>query len=182
MDRHIKARKNGKFQQVVETGTLRFLDFATLQLEKGERHTVSTGAREYVLNIFAGVITLVINTAGRSKEIYSRIGKRMDVFSGPPVMSYIPPNSYLEIKADTAADLGIFSAPSTCTAPTALLEGSTVITKQVGRDNWQRTVYSALGENVPAERLLAGETLSPPGTGRVFRRTNMTTPSRRRKP
>ena len=60
-------------------------------------------------------------------------------------MSYIPPNSQVEIKADSAADLGIFSAPSSSTRPAAVLEGSTVTSKQVGRDNWQRTVYSALG-------------------------------------
>jgi 5-deoxy-glucuronate isomerase len=121
-----------------------------------------------VLDIFSGAVTLVINTAGRSKEIYSKIGKRADVFSGPPVMSYIPPNSQLEIKADSAADLGIFSAPSNSHAPAALLEGSTVVTNQVGRDNWRRTVYSALGANVPADRLLAGETLNPPGNWSSF--------------
>jgi 5-deoxy-D-glucuronate isomerase len=109
-----------------------------------------------VLDIFSGAVTLTISTVGRSKEIYSRIGKRADVFSGPPVMSYIPPNSQLEIKADSAVELGIFSAPSNSHAPAALLEGSTVIANHVGRSNWQRTVYSALGENVPAERLLAG--------------------------
>ena len=76
MDRLIKARKNGKFQQIVAPGTMRFLDFATLQLEKGDRHSLQTGAREYVLDIFSGSVTLVINTVGRSKEIYSRIGKR----------------------------------------------------------------------------------------------------------
>jgi 5-deoxy-glucuronate isomerase len=163
MDRLIKARKNGKFQQIVEPGVMRFLDFATLQLEKGERHSLQTGGREYVLDIFSGTVTLAISTVGHSKEIYSRVGKRADVFSGPPVMSYISPDSRLEIKADSAADLGIFSAPASIHAPAALLEGSTVITTQAGRDNWQRTVYSALGENVPAERLLAGETLTPPG-------------------
>jgi 5-deoxy-glucuronate isomerase len=168
MNRFIKARRNGKFQQVVEPGTMRFLDFATLRLDMGERHSLRTGAREYVVDIFSGAVTLAISTVGRSKEIYSRIGKRADVFSGPPVMSYIPPNSQVEIKADAAADLGIFSTPSNSHAPAALLEGFTVIGKQVGRGNWQRTVYSALGENVPAERLLAGETLNPPGNWSSF--------------
>jgi 5-deoxy-glucuronate isomerase len=163
MERFIKAHKNGKFQQIVAPGAMRFLDFATLHLDKGDRHTIETGAREYVLDIFSGSVTLVINTVGRSKEIYSNIGKRADVFSGAPVMSYIPPNSRLEIRGDSAADLGIFSAPSKSPAPAALLEGSTVIRNEVGRDNWRRTVYSALGENVPAERLLAGETLNPSG-------------------
>ena len=90
------------------------------------------------------------------------------VFSGPPVMSYIPPNSQVEIIADAAADLGIFSAPSNAHIPAALMEGATVTRKQVGRENWQRTVYSALDQNVPAERLLAGETLNPPGNWSSF--------------
>jgi 5-deoxy-glucuronate isomerase len=168
MDLFIKARRNEKFKQIVAPGTMRFLDFATLQLDQGESHSLQTGAREYVLDIFSGVVTLAVSTAGRSKEIYSRIGNRADVFSGPPAMSYIPPNSQLEIKADSAADLGIFSAPSNSHAPSALLEGSTVISKPEGRDNWQWTVYSALGEMVPAERLLAGETLNPPGNWSSF--------------
>jgi 5-deoxy-glucuronate isomerase len=168
MHRFIRAQKNGKFQQIVPTGTMRFLDFATLDLEKGERHSLETGSREYVLDIFSGSVTLVVKAVGRSKEIYSSIGKRRDVFSGPPVMSYIPPNSQLEIKADSPASLGIFSAPSGASVPPALLEGSTVINNHVGRNNWERTVYSALGENVPAERLLAGETLNPPGNWSSF--------------
>ena len=43
-----------------------------------------------------------------------------------------------------------------------------MVAKQAGRDNWQRTVYSALAEDVPAQRLLAGETLNPPGNWSSF--------------
>jgi len=163
MDRLIKAQKNGKFRQVVAPGTLRFLDFAILRLEKGDRHSLSTGEREYVADIFSGVLSLTVATTGRSKAVYTRIGNREDVFAGAPVMAYLPPHSQVEIRAETPVEVGLFSAPSTAQVPAALLEGTAVSTKQVGRDNWQRTVYSALGENVPAERLLAGETLNPPG-------------------
>ena len=38
-----------------------------------------------------------------------------------------------------------------------------VTSKQVGRGNFERKVYSALDQNLAAERLLAGETLNPPG-------------------
>src|ERR1017187_8806111 len=168
MDRLIKAHKNGKFQQIVAPGTMRFLDFATLQLDQGERHSLQTGAREYVLDVFSGAVTVTVNTVGHSKEIYNKIGIRVDVFSGPPVMTYIPPNSQVEIKADTVADLGIFSAPSSAHTPAAVMEGATVTSKKVGRDNWQRRVYSALDQNVPAERLLAGETVNPPGNWSSF--------------
>ena len=164
MDRLIKSQTNGNYQEIVRPGTLRFLDFARLQLGEGERHSATTGSREVVLDIFSGVVTVSVDTAGRSKQVFGRIGKRADVFAGPPAMIYIPPQSKFEIIAGSRAiDLGIFSAPSQTKAPPALMEGSTVIVKAVGRGNWQRTVYSALGENVPAERLLAGETLNPPG-------------------
>jgi 5-deoxy-glucuronate isomerase len=168
MERLIKARRDGKIQQIVKAGALRYLDFATLQLDKGERHSVQTGGREYVLDIFSGTVTLKITTVGRSKDIYGRVGERADVFSGPPVMSYFPPDSQVEIKADAAAELGIFSTPSNAHCPSALMEGATVTSKQVGRDNWQRTVYSALDQRVPAARLLAGETLNPPGNWSSF--------------
>jgi 5-deoxy-glucuronate isomerase len=92
------------------------------------------------------------------------VGTRADVFSGPPVMVYVPPQCRYEVKALSGAlDLGIFSAPSNAVAPPALLEGPKVVAREIGRGNWQRTVFSALAENVPAERLLAGETLNPPG-------------------
>jgi 5-deoxy-D-glucuronate isomerase len=84
MDRLIKSRKNGRFQQIVEPGTMRFLDFATLQLDQGECHSFQTGAREYVLDICSGTVTLKINAVGHSKKIYSKVGRRADVFSGPP--------------------------------------------------------------------------------------------------
>jgi len=168
MNRLIKACKNGKLQHVVARGSMRFLEFSTLQLDQGELHSLQTGAREYVLDIFSGTVSLSISITGRCKQKYCSIGKRAGVFSGPPVMSYIPPNSRVEIKADSAAELGIFSAPSNCKAPAALLEGSSVTSKQVGRDNWGRTVHLALGENVSAERLLAGETLSPSGNWSSF--------------
>jgi 5-deoxy-glucuronate isomerase len=164
MDRLIKAPKDGKFQVIVKPGTLRFLDFSRCRVEKGDRHSLTTGDREYVLDLFSGRATISVSTVGRSKEIYDKVGGREDVFAGPPVMIYIPPQSRVEIKADSETlDLGIFSAPSQARVPPALLSGSTVIGKQVGRDNWTRTVYSALTEKVPAERLLAGETLNPPG-------------------
>ncbi len=164
MQRHIKARQDDKYQEIVRPGTMRFLDFARLQLKRGERHTGKTGEREYVLDFFSGTASVTVQGPAGNEQMFSKAGGRADVFSGPPAMLYIPPRSSYEILAGTEAlDVGIFSAPSKAAAPPALLDGATVVGRQVGRDNWQRTVYSALAENVPAERLLAGETLNPPG-------------------
>jgi 5-deoxy-glucuronate isomerase len=164
MERLIKSRHNGNFQEIVRPGTLRFLDFGRVQLQKGERYSATMGTRETVLDVFSGTATVSISGAGGSKHSFSKVGGRTDVFSAPPVMVYIPPKSSYQIVAESDSfDAGIFSAPSESAAPPALLQGLTVEAKEVGRDNWQRTVYSALDLKTPAQRLLAGETLNPAG-------------------
>jgi 5-deoxy-glucuronate isomerase len=164
MERLLKAKAEGGFQQIVPSGVLRFLDFARLNLGKGHKHSAKAQGREYVLDIFSGTATVSVEMADGQRQVYAKVGTRPDVFSGPPVMIYLPPHSSYEITAESEIfDAGIFSSPSTATAPPALLEGAAVVAKQVGRDNWQRTVYSVLTQDVPAQRLLAGETLNPPG-------------------
>jgi 5-deoxy-glucuronate isomerase len=163
MQRHIKAHSNGKVRQVVPPGTMRFLDFARLTLAGNDKHSGRTGGRECVLDVFAGAARVAVESGG-SRQVFEHVGGRADVFSGPPAMVYIPPNSSYEITAPADGfDAGLFSAPSKARVEPKLLEGAAVTAKDVGRDNWRRTVYSALDQNIPAERLLAGETLNPPG-------------------
>ncbi len=165
MERHIQSKSDGKFQSIVAPGTMRFLDFARLNLAAGERHAFSTGGREYVLDLFSGMASILVETADGKRCRFPAAGGRPDVFSGPPVMVYIPPQSRSEVEAvSDRLDAGLFSAPSrTAQVAPTLIQGPSVIAHQVGRANWQRTVYSALREDLPAERLLAGETLNPPG-------------------
>jgi 5-deoxy-glucuronate isomerase len=164
MERLIKAQTQTGFHQIVQPGVLHFLDFARLSLLKGQRHSGKARAREYVFDIFSGTATIAIEHAKGQRQVFANVGARADVFSGPPVMLYLPPHCSFEITAASDTfDAGIFSAPATATTHPALLSGAAVVAKQVGRDNWQRTVYSALGEDIPAQRLLAGETLNPPG-------------------
>jgi 5-deoxy-glucuronate isomerase len=163
MQRHIKFRADGNYQQIVAPGTMRFLDFARLELPSGQKYSGHTGPREAVVDVFSGAASIKIEAPNGAQE-YGEVGGRADVFSGPPAMVYIPPQSKYEIAASSSAfDAGIFSAPSKAASVPALLEGPGVIAREVGHGNWQRTVYSALDQNTFAERLLAGETLNPPG-------------------
>jgi 5-deoxy-glucuronate isomerase len=143
---------------------MRFLDFVRVQLARGERHPGVSIAREYVLDVFSGIASVMVQSWSGQKHIFDKVGGRVDVFSGSPVMLYIPPQSSFEVTAvSEGIDAGLFSAPSMAETQPTLIEGPAVVTRQVGRDNWQRTVYLALGEKIPAERLLAGETLNPRG-------------------
>ena len=164
MKRLIKARAKSGFQRIVRPGVLRHLDFARLNLGKGKKYAAKAEGRELVVDIFSGTATILVETTDGQKQVFSHVGTRADVFSGPPVMVYLPPRCSYQLTVDSDVfDAGIFSAPSNTTASPMLLDGAMVVAKEVGRGNWQRTVYSALAENVPAERLLAGETLNPPG-------------------
>jgi 5-deoxy-glucuronate isomerase len=164
MERHIKAHPREAYREIVPPGKMRFLDFARLSLQRGDRYSGSTGQREYVLDVFFGLASVAVEDAAGKGQVFNPVGGRPDVFSGSPVMLYIPPRSAYQITAEVGElDVGMFSAPSEATASAVLLHGSDIVSRQVGRGNWQRTVYSALDEKVPAERLLAGETLNPPG-------------------
>jgi 5-deoxy-glucuronate isomerase len=163
MNRHIKAARNGPYQEIVPRGVMRFLDFARLTLGKGEEHSGRTADREVVLDFFSGSGAVAVHTGDGRSHGFSPVGSRTEVFSGPPVMVYIPPQASFEVTAISPLDVGVFTAPSQATIAPALLEGANVTAKTVGRDNWQRKVFSALDDNLPAERLLAGETLNPPG-------------------
>lgn len=163
MNRHMKFQRGNGYQPIVSTSVLRFLDFARLELSKGERYSGETGDRELVMDTFGGRAKVTIESSG-GRTIYESAGAREDVFSGPPAMVYVPIRARYSVEAISPQfDAGLFTAPATIASPPLLLAGSDVIAKQVGRDNWQRTVYSALDERQKVERLLAGETLNPPG-------------------
>jgi 5-deoxy-glucuronate isomerase len=164
MERLIKGYRSAKYRHIVPIGAMRFLDFARLQLATGERHSLSRGERECVLDVFSGTASIAFQDDTGRKLHFDNVGGRDDVFTSPPVMVYVPPKTTAEIVYKAGPlDIGIFSAPAQIAAEPALLAGAAVAARQVGKGNWMRTVYTALGENVPAERLLAGETLNPPG-------------------
>ncbi|HLI33858.1 MAG TPA: 5-deoxy-glucuronate isomerase [Terriglobia bacterium] len=164
MERHIKWQSNGSLTQIVKPGTMRFLDFARLQLAKGEQYSASTGDREWALDIFSGTASVTVEGPDGAKKEFRQAGQRENVFAGPPAMIYMPPSSKYTITGlSEAFDAGLFSAASKAKTPATLVEGSDVVLNDAGRDNWRRKVYTAIGNNVKADRLIAGETVNPPG-------------------
>src|SRR6266404_6348212 len=108
MERLIKSKHDGHYQQIVPPGTMRFLDFARLQLPKGERYSGSTGGREFVLDFFAGTALVAIEISRGEKRNFKKVGGRSDLFSTAPVMLFIPPQASYEITSDSdALDVGI---------------------------------------------------------------------------
>ena len=92
------------------------------------------------------------------------IGCRADVFSGKPTMVYLPRNTEYRVVAESSMlEIGVSKAPSESDYPPFLVKPEDVVEKSVGAWNWRRKVYTSIGDNVRAQRLIVGETLNPPG-------------------
>jgi 5-deoxy-glucuronate isomerase len=162
MSLHIKSPGTAPgFFPLVERGrALEHLSFAVLQLNGIlTAHTLESGNEELAIGSYAGAVHLEAEGAfGRwTANIPPRAGYR-----DPHPMVYIPAGASVRISAPGGpARLSIAGAQG---KP----DGHPVITlphltDAVGRDNWARTVYTHIGENVDAAHLLVGETVAQPG-------------------
>ena len=170
MQRHIKAGPESRERRwdVVPPGVMQFLEFTLLTLSAGEAYGGITGDRECVLDVFSGTAAIEVQGAGFEKA-FPKVGSRQDVFSGPPCALYLPPQSAFQIRAlSHTFRAGLFSSPATRAGQASLIAGSAVVSKQVGQGCFERTVHTAIGQDVPAERLLAGETMNAPGCWSSF--------------
>jgi 5-deoxy-glucuronate isomerase len=163
-ERHVKWKSEGKYTEIVGAGVMRFLEAGRLELRSQDAYEADTGGRECVIDVYCGSAKVTVQAAGQTKREYDRVGKRASVFDGPPAMVYVPPQSHFTVTAmSDPFDAGLFFAPSAAKISSAVASGPDVIETAVGRENWRRSVYTAVGDNIAAEKLIAGETLNPPG-------------------
>jgi len=144
---------------------LELIEFGRIFLpNNGERYEGETGGNEAVLTIFGGKCSLNIEGANGQEVRHEMIGNRADVFNGKPTMVYLPREVEYEVVAQIPnSDMGISMAPSEIDWPPVLVKPDDVVERSVGAWNWRRKVYTAIGDNVKAHRLMVGETLNPPG-------------------
>ena len=155
MSVHIKAtRLTPGIEHIAD---LKFLSFHRLVFDASfHSFSASSGDREVALDALSGQCT--VTTPAGALEGETREG----VFRDAPVMFYIPPGTDYTIDSRNAV-VTMFTAPASGVKqePVVIPKGQSVNNK-VGKNNWFRNVYSSIGENVKAMRLLVGETLNPP--------------------
>lgn len=143
---------------------LKWLRVRYLELtEKSPEWTFDTGEDEAALDIFSGLCSVNIR-ADSGSATFPEIGSRKSVFDGKPTMVYIPRESSVSIFAESPAFEGVVvSAPARTKYAPVLVYPEETKTISVGKDNWKRTVVTAIGDNMKADRLIVGETTNPPG-------------------
>lgn len=161
---HVRMPRQSGYQQLAAPGdVLGLLTIGRLCLQPGDRYEAPVSADETALIILSGKADV---TAGDHR--WDRLGERDDVFTGQATAVYIPPNISWTVVAVTALEAIVTSAPiATAYPPGAaapvLVKPQDVIVHQRGRPGFAREVHDIIADNVPASRLVIGETFNAPG-------------------
>lgn len=143
------------------------LDFALLKLTAGVTYEAETPGREMLAVILGGRATFKING-----QVFEQVGGRPNVFAGKPHAVYIPADAQLAIKAESAVEIALPSAPSDAANAPYVIAPSQVASGVWGAANFKRNFHQILTlaaqPDLPARRLIVGETFTPSGNWSTY--------------
>jgi 5-deoxy-glucuronate isomerase len=140
-------------------GELQVLRFGLARLGAGEVIRLDTEDREALVVVLEAPSEVRVGAGGREL----RLAPRRSVFSEGPAALYAPAGAGLELHGPLLAGVFQASAPDSRGGEPYAIAPAEVATVQRGRGNFARQVRDILPAERPAARLLAGETLNPPG-------------------
>jgi 5-deoxy-glucuronate isomerase len=145
----------------------KLLDFGYLILADGQTFESATAGREMLAVVLGGKGTFVVN--GRT---FAKIGGRPNVFSGKPHSVYFPNGADFSIAAHGRLEVALVSAPSDLKADPYVIGPEQVTTGMWGAANFSRNYHQILtlaGQaDLPARRLIVGETFTPSGNWSTY--------------
>ncbi len=144
------------------------LDFNFLKLSAGESFQSESGEREILAVLFGGKASFEINS-----KTFEKVGGRPNVFSGKPHSVYIPCGVKFSIKAESDVEIGLPSAPSDLKGIEPYVINPDKVANGVwGAANFKRYFHqiltSASQPELPARRLIVGETFTPSGNWSTY--------------
>jgi 5-deoxy-glucuronate isomerase len=145
----------------------KLLDFQLLILPDGGKHSAATGGREVLMVILSGKATV---TAG--SKTFAGIGGRPNPFSGKPHSVYLPCGTDYAVTAAGRLEAALVSAPSELKTDPYGIGPEKITTGVWGAANFSRNFHQILtlaGQpDLPAQRLIVGETYTPSGNWSTF--------------
>ena len=145
----------------------KLLDFSLLILAEGETFNSSTGDREFLAVLMGGKGTFVVNG-----QTFATVGGRPTVFAGKPHSVYLPCESSYTITAHGRVEVGLVSAPSDLKTAPYVIGPDKVATGVWGAANFTRNYHQILTlasqPDLPAQRLIVGETFTPSGNWSTY--------------
>ncbi len=150
------------------TNPCKLLDFALLKLAAGESYSSTTPGREILAVILGGKATFEIGS-----QTFEKVGGRPNVFSGKPHSVYIQAGAKYTIKAESAVEIALPSAPSDETDfQPYVISPAQVASGVWGAANFKRyfsqVLTLAAQPEMSARRLIVGETFTPSGNWSTY--------------
>jgi len=143
------------------------LDFHLLSLADGQSYAAASGDREVLAVILGGKGTFQVN-----EQRFEKVGGRGNVFSGKPHSVYIPCQADYTITAHGPLEVGLCSAPSDQAIEPYVITPAQVTSGVWGAANFTRNFHQILTQvgqpDLPAARLIVGETYTPSGNWSTY--------------
>ncbi len=143
------------------------LDFGLLKLAAGNTWSGESGGREVLAVILGGKATFEVGTYR-----FERVGGRPNPFNGKPHSVYLPAGSAYTIQAEGAVEIALVSAPGDLAVSPFVIAPAQVTNGTWGAANFKRYFHQILtlaGQpDLPAQRLIVGETFTPSGNWSTF--------------
>ncbi|MFD0717444.1 5-deoxy-glucuronate isomerase [Paenibacillus sp. GCM10027626] len=142
-----------------ESAGWQYVGFEVVWLAEGEKLNRSTGEREACLVLLSGKADIA--TKGQK---FSDIGKRFSVFERtPPYAVYVPNEDHYDIRARTALEIAICTAPGKGNHEARLIAPEQVGIETRGYGSTERQIHNILPEQEAADSLLVVEVFTPTG-------------------
>jgi 5-deoxy-glucuronate isomerase len=152
---------------VLPTNPCKLLDFGFLKLAAGEYYRAESGGREILAVILGGKASFEINSTK-----FEKVGGRPNVFNGKPYSVYIPTGAKFKIQAEGPVEIALPSAPSDLRTEPYVIAPGQVANGVWGAANFKRYYHqiltSASQPDLPARRLIVGETFTPSGNWSTY--------------
>ncbi len=162
MNLKVPARVEHGFTAIVTApqNGIEYIDFGVLRLGKGESFSwEGDPGRETGIVILSG--TCDLEAGGKTWEA---LGGRTSVFDGPATGIYLPPGEGYAITATSELESAIATAPANLPGEVVVVRPEDVVVHEArGKGLFVRDVHDIIVDNVPAQRLMIGETFNRPG-------------------
>ena len=149
----------GAYPIATRGNELKYLSFSIVQLAgKFREHEFQSGEEELSLDFYTGPVQVDVESA--SGRWSTQVPPRRSIAEAT-TMIYVPPDSKVKLTAlDGEARVTVGGALGKAGGTPGVFGG---VSKSVGKDNWTRTVFTHIADNVAAAHLICGETVNHPG-------------------
>ncbi len=141
---------------------LKHLSFTVLEMGGPLREYVAvTGEEEMAVDFYSGSVRVEVESGG---ERMSRVTEPRSSLKEAGEMLYVPAGSQLRLTLEgESARVSLAGAEGKRGVRPVFISRHEVVTRQVGKQTFLRTVHTHIADNVDAAHLIVGETVNEPG-------------------